>query len=80
MSADTVDSSVRELLGTALGTQVGPDDPFERPDHDEWTSLMHIELVFMLEERFDVRLSDEDIVAMTSPATIVAVLASKHVV
>ena len=78
MSVDVTSDEVRELLETALST---PLDGVENPSRDgveAWDSLTHLELVFLLEERFDARFSEEQIVEMSSLESILAVLKAKH--
>ena len=77
-TADTESTIVRQILQTALGTSL---EGIENPDRDqfpEWDSLSHVEIVFMLEEQFDVRFSEEDMAAMHSLGDIVALLREKH--
>lgn len=77
-TADTERTTVRQILQTALDT---PLEGIANPTRDEierWDSLTHVEIVFMLEERFDVRFSEEEIVALHSLADIVALLREKH--
>ena len=49
-------------------------------DIPSWNSLMHIELVVRLEEVFQVELTQDDIVDMTSLGTIRAVLRQRGAV
>jgi acyl carrier protein len=78
MSVDAASEEIRELLETALST---PLDAVANPSRDQvdaWDSLTHLELVFLLEERFDARFSEEEIVEMSSLESILAVLKAKH--
>jgi acyl carrier protein len=80
MIADGVDNTVREILETALGVALKPPDDPSRQQTERWDSLMHLEIVFMLEEQFGVRFSAEEIVALNSLSGIVSVLRDKNVV
>jgi acyl carrier protein len=44
-----------------------------------WNSLTHIELVVMIEDGFDIQLTEDDIVAMTSVDKIQKVLTARGV-
>jgi acyl carrier protein len=68
---------VRDILETALGTPL-PGDDATRADIEPWDSLLHLEVVFMLEEEFGVRFSAEEVAELNSVSAIVAILESKH--
>jgi acyl carrier protein len=78
MSVDATSEEVRELLETALSTQLDATENPRRDRVEAWDSLTHLELVFLLEERFDARFSEEEIVEMSSLESILAVLKAKH--
>jgi acyl carrier protein len=80
MGADGVGADVRQILETALGVPVSATGDVSREETDRWDSLMHLEIVFMLEERFGVRFSEEEIVALDSVDGIVTVLQEKNAV
>lgn len=42
-----------------------------RKNTPEWDSLKHIELMFALEDRFDIQFSEEELARLDSVATIV---------
>ena len=44
---------------------------------DTWNSLTHIELVISIEERFDIQLSEDEIVAMTSIGEMIRILSDR---
>jgi acyl carrier protein len=78
MNADMERTTVRQILQTALDTPLeGIENP-TRGEVERWDSLAHIEIVFMLEDRFDVRFSEEEIVALRSLTDIVGLLQEKH--
>lgn len=79
MSTDGLDSTVRDILETAFGEPVGPGDNPSRAQTERWDSLSHLEIVLMLEEQFDLRFSEEEIVALDSLNGIIAVLREKNV-
>ena len=78
MSVATTRTRLREILETALAM---PLEDVENPSRDElegWDSLAHIEVVFMVEEEFDVRLSEAEIAAVRSLEDLVEVVRAKH--
>jgi acyl carrier protein len=78
MTTDTQTPTVRDILETALGTSL---DGIENPGRQEiesWDSLTHVEIVFMLEEQFDVRFGEEEIATLRSLDDIVEILRAKH--
>ena len=78
MSLDATSEEVRELLETALSTRLDATENPRRDRVETWDSLTHLELVFLLEERFDARFSEKEIVEMSSLESILAVLKAKH--
>lgn len=52
-------------------------DDLAMKDVDAWDSLKHMELIVSLEERFDLQLTFEDIVAMQSVREIKRVLSER---
>jgi acyl carrier protein len=80
VTAGGLEAVVRELLETALGAPPQPADNPARAHTDRWDSLVHLEIVFLLEERFDLRFSEEEIASLDSLDGIVSVLREKHAV
>lgn len=78
MSTDDLTESVRRILETALGTSTDSAEDPRREDYERWDSLMQLELVFMLEERFAVRFTDDEILALSSLSGIASVLRAKQ--
>ena len=73
--SDDPRAEVRELLATALGADAldGQDDP-SRETVERWDSLAALEIVFLLEERFDRRFSEDEVARLGSLSEIVAVV------
>ena len=55
---------VRRLLGTALQKPIGEGN-VARSSEPAWDSLKHLEFIFLLEEYFGVRLSEDEISGLT---------------
>jgi acyl carrier protein len=78
MTTDTQTTTVREILEAALSSPLeGVENP-ARGEIESWDSLTHVEIVFMLEEQFDVRFSEEEISRLTSLRDIIGVLEDKR--
>jgi len=65
-----VEALIRNLLRPKEGTPA----PLCRPAVAEWDSLKHVEIVFALEDHFDVQFDESEFVLMDSAATISALL------
>ena len=77
MTTRTDATTVREILETVLAI---PLDGIENPTRleiDGWDSLTHIEVMFMLEDAFDVRFSEDEIAKLDSLAAIVALVGDR---
>ena len=62
------------VFSRVMGVEAGPDN-VSREDLEEWDSLRHVELVFELEETFDVSVSPDEIVKLYSDTnTVIAYL------
>jgi acyl carrier protein len=63
---------IAELLSRVLGVPLPA--RARRPDVAAWDSLKHMELVFALEDRYDVRFHESEFARLDSPAAIAAVI------
>jgi acyl carrier protein len=78
MTTDTETTTVREILQAALNVPLDGIDNPSREEIETWDSLTHVEIMFMLEERFDVRFSEDEIPALRSLRDIVDLVAEKR--
>jgi acyl carrier protein len=78
MTTDTDTLAVREILETALRLPLRDVENPRRTEIEGWDSLTHLEIVFMLEEVFDLRFSEDEIVALSSLDDILSVVRNKH--
>ena len=61
-----IEQAVCEVMGVAL-EQGGPVDPtFCRAEQSAWDSLKHVEVIFALEDRFNIQFSEADMSRMDS--------------
>lgn len=70
--ADFVDEGIAEILSLVLARPVSPGETLSRDDEPKWDSLKHLEIIFALEEAFDVAFSAEEIGSVKSSADLVA--------
>lgn len=76
MTTLAVRERVADLLGTILGRPVLPGEVVVRADEPRWDSIRHLELVFALEDAFDVRFDGSELPALDSLASIIRHLES----
>ena len=77
MSSTEIRAGVAELLSIAVGRPVADGETVLRASEPGWDSLKHIELILMLEERFGVQFSEEEIAALRSSGEIVSSIEAK---
>ena len=76
MSGD-LEPEVRALVAAALKLPETPVAPFARNTCSAWDSLKHVEIVFSLEDRFDVQFDEDEFPRMDSTSAIAAMVASR---
>lgn len=54
------------VLSETLGVSISAEENSLRNQLDNWDSLKHLELILLLEEEFNIRLSAEQVVNMNS--------------
>jgi len=70
--------AVAELLSITVGRQIGVTEAVERDSEPSWDSLKHVELIFMLEDRFGIRFSEEEMAELHSSDEIVHTIEEKR--
>jgi acyl carrier protein len=66
MNNQEIQEAVCEVLGVAF-EQAKPVDPsLCREGHAAWDSLKHVEVIFALEDRFNVRFSEDEMQQLDS--------------
>jgi len=70
MDRNGVREGVCEVIGVVLALGPAVDPSFCREEQPAWDSLKHIEIIFALEDRFNVRFSEPDMQQMDSIAVI----------
>jgi len=72
LPADPSEAEVRALLARILRVDL-PDDP-QRGSTPAWDSLKHMEIIFALEDRYDVRFDEHEFAALDSPRAMCALI------
>ena len=65
-----VESEVADLILLVLKLPSGRYTDLVRGDIAEWDSLKHMELIFVLEDRFGVEFAEEEFATLVSPKAI----------
>jgi acyl carrier protein len=67
-------SEVQSLIATVLKLDPVPQDELRRGDLPQWDSLKHVEIVFALEDRYDVRFDESEFALLLSTSSITDLL------
>jgi acyl carrier protein len=65
---------VQQLLARILKLSEAPTGELRRIDLAQWDSLRHVEIVFALEDQYDVQFDESEFAAMDSSSAIAALL------
>ena len=76
MSPSEIESQLIEVLSTVLGHPVNAST--SRASESGWDSLKHIQIVFAVEEKFNVQFKEEEIPTLDSLAKIQEKLKTQH--
>ena len=77
MTRSQIRGEVAELLSLSVGRQIALTESVTRDSEPTWDSLKHVELIFMLEERFGVQFSEEEMASLRSSDDIVHLIEEK---
>ena len=77
MTRVEIQAAVAELLSISLGRPVAQTESVTRDSDLKWDSLKHVQLVLLLEERFGVQFSEEEMGALRSSDKIVQAIEEK---
>lgn len=73
--SESMETQLAEVMSEILGRDVRPGEDVRRDGESAWTSLRHVELLFLLEETFAVQLSEAELAAIDSSESIRETLA-----
>lgn len=66
MNRESVADEVRSIVELVVGRLPGGEAPSDRASTPGWDSLKQVEIVFLLEDRFGVRFTEEEIATLDS--------------
>jgi acyl carrier protein len=78
MTRPEIQESVAQLLSIAVGRRIAFGETVMRDSEPGWDSLKHVELVFMLEDRFGIQFSEEEMGELRSSDHIVHSIEEKR--
>ena len=70
-------SEVRRLLGLVLRRQIGDSENPSRDTEPGWDSLKHVEIVFLMEDHFQVRFEGAEISSLKDAGELVRLLEAR---
>lgn len=71
-------AKIRQILETALDAPLDGIANPARENVENWDSLTHMEIIFMLEDEFSVRFSEDEIGRLNSEGEIAELLRAKR--
>jgi acyl carrier protein len=66
LTADEITSEIRRILGIAFKRTISDNERPDRQSEARWDSLKHIEIIFMLEDCFEIEFPAEEIAMLNS--------------
>ncbi|MGB8065431.1 MAG: acyl carrier protein [Candidatus Sulfotelmatobacter sp.] len=78
MTRPDIQSGVAELLSITVGRDIALGETVMRDSEPGWDSLKHVELIFMLEDRFGIQFSEEEMGELRSSDEIVLSIEEKR--
>lgn len=78
MTRPEIQEGVAELLSIAMKRQIVLGETVMRDSEPGWDSLKHVELIFMLEDRFGIQFSEEEMGALRNSDEIVHSIEAKR--
>src|SRR5262249_15680500 len=78
MTRPQIQSAVAEILSITVGRDLVVTETVERDSVPSWDSLKHVELIFMLEERFRIQFREDEMSALRSSEEIVHSIEEKR--
>ncbi len=79
MQRQEIETIVCQILSNVLQMEINPGEVIGRENISEWDSLKHMELLFSIEEKFDMQFTEEELAQMNSLEQIVTRLEINYV-
>lgn len=77
MKSSEIQNGVAELLSITVGRSIARNESVTRDSEPTWDSLKHVQLILMLEERFGVQFSEEEMAGLKDSEEIVQAIEKK---
>jgi len=74
-----IEQQVVNAIGTVLKRRFASVDEITRQRVNEWDSLKHMEIMFVLEDELEVEFGEEELADLDSAAKIIAAIEARHV-
>ncbi len=74
MTCIVADDEIQSLVAQVLGLSELPAVDLSRSEIPQWDSLKHVEIVFALEDRYNVQFDEAEFAGLTTVAVIAASL------
>jgi len=75
---ESIEAKVVAILSSILKRDLDPGTQITRENTDGWDSLKHVELLFAIEDEFEVEFDEHEQGELDSVPKIVALLRAKH--
>lgn len=66
MQRQEIEQIVCQVLSDVLQIEIKPGETIDRDNLSEWNSLKHMELLFSIEEKFDIQFTQEELAQINS--------------
>lgn len=66
MQRQEIEQIVCQILSDVLQIEIKPGETIDRDNLSEWNSLKHMELLFSIEEKFDIQFTQEELAQINS--------------
>jgi len=78
MTRSEIDTIVLETFSLVMKKAFEPGEEVEREKESGWDSLKHIELIFALEEKFDIRFTEDEMARLKTMSSIAGRIADNY--
>ncbi|MGA2936325.1 MAG: acyl carrier protein [Syntrophobacteraceae bacterium] len=78
MTRSEIDTIVLETFSLVMKKAFEPGEKVEREKEPAWDSLKHIELIFALEDKFDIRFTEDEMAGLKTMSSIAERIAANY--
>lgn len=78
MTTVDVEKTVRRVMSTVLQHPIADGEEVSADSDDDWDSLRHVEIMFSLEDAFDIRFSDGELQQLRTLGSIVSAVRKRR--